>query len=334
MSAAQITFNQIIIIFIIIIIGMICYKVKLIDEATNAKLSNILLLLVNPMVIFVAYQRSFSTELLEGLLISLLLSIVTHVVSILLAYLLIRKKKREINHQDGTGSSIVVENKDALVERINVIYANVGFMGIPLVNGIFGTEGVFYVTASITIFNLFLWTQGVIMMSGNNEWSFKVLMKKLLSPNIIAIGVGLICFLFQLMVPQVVKEALTHVANMNTPFAMLIAGVTIGRTDLRKLLKKYRVFYVAFIKLLLLPVLLLLLYSRFPINNTVFTTAVIMAAAPSATTGILFSIKYGRNSVLSAEIFTVTTLLCALTIPLLVRLAELFIKAAAEDLLR
>lgn len=321
MSPAQITLNQILIIFIIIIIGIICYKIKLIDEATNAKLSNILLMLVNPMVIFVAYQRAFSAELLNGLLISLLLSAVTHVISILIAYLMLRKKKRETITIDGIRIKKYVDNRDAEVERSNAIYANVGFMGIPLVNGIFGTEGVFYVTASITMFNIFLWTHGVIMMSGSSELSFKALMKKLMSPSIIAIVIGLICFLFQLMVPKVVKEALTHVANMNTPFAMLIAGVTIGRTDLRKLLKKFRVFYVAFIKLIIIPILLLLVYSRFPMNDIVFTTAVIMAAAPSATTGILFSIKYGKNSVLSAEIFTVTTLLCAITIPLIVKLA-------------
>ena len=321
MAPAVITFNQILIIFIIIIIGIICYKIKLIDEATNAKLSNILLMLVNPMVIFVAYQREFSGELLEGLLISLILSIVTHVVSILISYLLIRRKKRETLIIDGIRIRKYVDNKDVEVERTNVIYSNVGFMGIPLVNGIFGSEGVFYVTASITIFNIFLWTHGVIMMSGNGDWSFKALMKKLMSPSIIAIGIGLICFLFQLMVPKVVKEAFTHIANLNTPFAMLIAGVTIGKTNIRKLLKKFRVFYVAFLKLVFIPILLLLIFSRFRMNETVFTTAVIMAAAPSATTGILFSIKYGRNSVLSAEIFTITTLLCAVTIPLIVRLA-------------
>lgn len=323
MSPAAITLNQILIIFIIIVIGIICYRVKLIDEATNAKLSNILLMLVNPMVIFVAYQREFSKDLLEGLLISLLLSVVTHVVSILVSYLLIKKKKRENIRMDGITIKKYIDNNEVEVERLSVIYSNVGFMGIPLVKGIFGLEGVFYVTASITVFNIFLWTHGVIMMSGSNEWSLKALAKKLMSPSIIAIIIGLVCFLFQIMVPNVVKEAFTHIANLNTPFAMLIAGVTIGKTNIIKLLKKFRVYYVTFLKLILIPVLLLLIYSRFPINEMVFTTAVIMAAAPSATTGILFSIKYGKNSILAAEIFTITTLLCAITIPLIVRLAEI-----------
>jgi predicted permease len=321
MTSSAITLNQIVIIFIIITIGIICYKVKLIDEATNSKLSNILLMLVNPVVIFVAYQREFSPRLLKGLLTSLFLSVVTHVVSILIASLLVKKKKRENLKIDGIVIKKYVVNMDAEVERIHCIYSNVSFMGIPLVNGIFGSEGVFYVTASITIFNIFLWTHGVIMMSGSREWNFKSMLKKLLSPSIIAIAIGLICFLFQLMVPKVVYQAVSYIANINTPFAMLIAGVTIGRTSIFKLIKKYRIFYVALIKLILIPVLLLFIYSRFAINEMVLITAIIMAAAPSATTGILFAIKYEKDSVLAAEIFTVTTLLSAFTIPFLVKLA-------------
>ena len=161
------------------------------------------------------------------------------------------------------------------------------------------------------------------MMSGSREWNLNSMLKKLLSPSIIAIAIGLICFLFQLMVPKVVYQAVSYIANINTPFAMLIAGVTIGRTSIFKLIKKYRIFYVALIKLILIPILLLFIYSRFAIDEMVLITAIIMAAAPSATIGILFAIKYEKDSVLAAEIFTVTTLLSAFTIPFLVKLAGL-----------
>ena len=324
MSTSIITFNQILIIFIIIAIGVICYKVKLIDDETNNRLSSILLMLVNPMVIFVSYQREFEKELLEGLLISLLLSVITHVVSILISHLLIKKKRRKKGKIANHSINKYVDNEDVEVERMSSIYSNVGFMGIPLMYGIFGTEGVFYATASVTIFNIFLWTHGVVMMSGTNEWSLKSMLKKLLSPSIIAIVLGLICFLFQIMVPDVVFDAFQHVANINTPFAMLIAGVTIGKTDFKKLITNYRIYFIAFIKLLLIPAVLLLIYGMLPISNKVFTTAVIMAAAPTATTGILFALKYKKNAIYSAEIFTVTTLLSAITIPFIVMLAGLF----------
>ncbi|MBH1939319.1 AEC family transporter [Mobilitalea sibirica] len=294
MSLAGITFQQILVIFMIILIGIICYKTKLIDEKTNSKLSNILLMLVNPMVIFVSYQREFSKDLLEGLLISLILSTVTHLMSIFISYLVIRRKRRTKIYNNGKKLKELIANKDVEVERINIIYANVGFMGIPLVNGIFGTEGVFYVTASITMFNIFLWTHGVIMMSGSREFSLKSMLKKLLSPSIIAIAIGLTFFLLQIRVPDTIYQAFNHIASINTPFAMLIAGVTIGKTNILKLLTRYRVYFIAFLKLLFIPSILLLIYSRFPMSEVVLITALIMAAAPSATTGILFSIKYEK----------------------------------------
>ncbi len=322
MTLPLITFNQILIIFIIIVAGIICYKVGLIDDATNSKLSNILLMLVNPIVIFTSYQRDFSKNLLQGLLISLLLSVITHIISILISYIIIRKKRRRKLKVDGKTNVEYVSNNDVEVERLSCIYSNVGFMGIPLVNGILGSEGVFYVTAAITIYHMFLWTHGVIVMSGSKDLNIKGILKRLLSPSIIAITLGFICFVLQIRMPDVVNSALNHIAGLNTPFAMLIAGVTIARANIFKLLVKYRIYMIAFLKLLFIPIICLLLYSRFRIYDKVLITAAIMAASPSATSNILFSIKYNKNSVYAAEIFTVTTLLCAATLPLIVALTE------------
>lgn len=324
MSLAGNTLNQILIIFVIILIGVLCYKIKLIDEATNKKLSDILLMLVNPIVIFVSYQREYSSELMEGLLVSLLLSIVTHIVGIVVSYILIKKKKRKRFVIDGTIINKWVDNDDVAVERTAGIYANVSFMGIPLVYGIFGNEGVFYVTASITIFNILLWTHGIIMMSGSKEMNLKSMLKTLMSPSIIAVVFGMMFYLLQIRLPGVINQAINYVADLNTPFAMLIAGVTIGRTNILKSLIKPRIYLVTFIKLLLVPLILVLIYSRFPLNKMVYIIAIIMAASPTAATSILFSIKYEKNSVLAVEIFTMTTILCAITIPLVVTIAELF----------
>ena len=320
MTASLITFNQVLIMIIIIAIGALCYKVKLIDNSTNQKLSNIVLMLVNPMVIFVSYQRDYDNELLEGLLLALLLSIITHIVSITISYLLIRKKRKIRIEEDGIVTKKYVDNKDVEVERMCTIYSNVGFMGIPLMNGIFGSVGVFYATASITIFNIFIWTHGVILMSGQGEFDLKGMLKKLISPTLIAIILGLLFFLLQIRIPGVLHEAFPHIHNMNTPLAMLVAGVTIGQADFKKLITNYRIYIIAFLKLLFIPILLLLVYRMFPIDETVLSTAVILAGAPTASTTIMFAMKYKKNSLYAAEIFTVTTLLSAITIPFIVML--------------
>lgn len=326
MSFSGILVNQILIIFIIILIGVICYKTKLIDDTTNSKLSNILLMLVNPIVIFVSYQRDFSKELLEGLLISLLMSFAVHIVGILASYILIRKKRKQVIVLDKIRIKKYVDAENVEVERFAAIYANVGFMGIPLVNGIFGSEGVFYVTAAFTVFHILSWTHGVMMMSGEKNLNFKDFLKKLINPTIIGIAVGLICFIFQIRVPDVVYQALSHIANLNTPFAMLIAGVTIGKSNIVKLFtKNLRIYYISLIRLLVVPLISVMMFFWLPINETVKITAILMSAVPTAAIGTLFAIKFNKNAVLAAEIFAVTTLLSIVTVPVIIKIAEMLI---------
>lgn len=184
MSLSSILIHQILVVFIIIFIGVICYKTNLIDNETNSKLSDILLYLVTPVVIFVSYQRDFSKDMMEGLLISLLLATALHVIGILVSYVVIRRKRRQNTVIDGVRTKSYVDNENLEVERIACAYGNVGFMGIPLVNGIYGSEGVFYVTAYMTLFNIFIWTHGVMVMTGSKGLNKKFL-KKLISPTII-----------------------------------------------------------------------------------------------------------------------------------------------------
>ena len=127
-TTAVTVFNQILIMLFIMIVGSICYKIKLINKEMNKYLSDLVLMLVNPLVIFLSYQREFEDTLLQGLLISLLLATITHVLAIIIAKQIIRKKDKP---------------EDGVLERFAVIYSNCGFIGIPLVNGILEVKGYF-----------------------------------------------------------------------------------------------------------------------------------------------------------------------------------------------
>jgi predicted permease len=105
---------------------------------------------------------------------------------------------------------------------------------------------------------------------------------------------------------------------------MLIAGVTIGKTNIIKLFtSNLRMYYSVFLKLILIPLIAVLIYVWLPIDEMVKMVAIIMAATPTSTIGTLFTIKYNKNSVLAAQIFAVTTLLCVFTIPIIFKIAEL-----------
>ncbi len=299
MPLANIVLNQILIMFILILIGYSCFRFKVIDQEMNKKLSDLLLLLVSPLLIFNSYQREFSDDLLVGLLISLGLAILTHLFGILTAYVFLRGKK----------------NPDVVIERFSTIYSNSGFFGIPIINGIYGSEGVFYITAYITIFNLFVWTQGLIMMNGTQDK--KTMVKTLISPTLISIILGFLFFITQIHLPQIMFNSLQYVADMNTPLAMIIAGVTIAQTNILKIFIKLRIYLVLFLKLIFIPVILVLIYSRFTMAVPVLAAAVLGAACPTGATCTLFAIRYKKNALYSSEIFAMTTLASLVTIPII-----------------
>lgn len=305
MELAITAFNQIVIMFFIILVGILSYKTGLIDKDTNKKLADIVLMLVNPFVIFSSYQREFKATLLTGLLISFLLATLTHVFGILISYLVLRKKKHEAT---------------VAIERFAIVYSNCGFIGIPLVNGIIGGEGVFYLTAYMTIFNLLVWTHGMITMSGKGD--LKSIGKALLSPSVIATLIGFICFICRIILPAAANQAITYIGNMNTPMAMLVAGVTIAQTDLVRLLGKLRIYYISFFKLLLVPLAMLLLFMLFPIPRTVLLTAVLAAACPTAATLNLFAVRFDKDYIYASEIFAISTILSLVTIPIVMIVAN------------
>ncbi len=303
--------KQTIIMLILITVGIVCSKTKIISKDSNKDLSKFVLQVVNPVMIFMSYQTDYKPELVKNLLLTFVLSLGAYAVTILLAYLLIPSKK----------------GRETELERFSAIYSNCGFMGIPLVNALFGMEGVFYLTAFITVFNLIVWTHGIILISG--EKSMKNIVKVLYSPTIIAIVLGIITFFLQIRLHEVPAKALEFISQLNTPMAMIVSGVTMAETNVLKLLKKGGVYYICFLRLLLIPAILAALLSPLGISEKVRLTVIVAASAPPAAMCTLQCIRYGRNSVYASEIFTAGTILSVLTLPLVVEFTELLTKILA-----
>ncbi len=308
MTLAVIALNQILIMFLIMLLGFFCYKIKVINHETNRKLSDFLLLIVNPLLIFNSYQRDFNKELLLGLEISFVLAFVSHLVAMGAARLLIRGKNKQ----------------DISLERFSAIYSNCGFIGIPLINSLFGSEGVFYLTAYLTVFNVLIWTHGVVLMTGKKD--MKAILKTLVSPTFIAIIAGLVLFLLNVRIPEVLYRSMDYVASMNTPLAMIIAGATMAQSQLKKVLLKVRIYLVVLMKQLVIPAILVLLFHKLPIDNMILTTTVIAAGCPVAATGMLFALRFNKNHLYASELYSVSTVTSLVTIPILMFFAGFLIK--------
>ncbi|MGN1114849.1 MAG: AEC family transporter [Oscillospiraceae bacterium] len=297
--------KRIIIMFIILIIGAICYAKGLITKEGTKQLSNVELKLVNPILIFMSYQKDYDSKMTHNLIWAFVLSAISFAVTIALSYLLVKKK-----------------SPGYIVERFSVVYSNCGFIGIPLINGIFGSEGVLYLTAYVTFFNLLVWTHG--LMSMKQKADFSSALKAFKSLSVIAVFAGLLCYVFQLRLPSLPSQAFQYISDMNAPLAMIIAGATAAQSNILSVFKKPRNYLICMYKLLLVPIVTFLVIRLFNVPSMVTSTITIAAACPVATTGIMFAITLDKDAEKCSELFTMSTLLSLVTLPVITIIATSF----------
>lgn len=301
-------FEQLVKMFFIMLLAFICYKIKLVDQNGNRSLSNLLLMVVNPLLIITVYQGAeYDPDMVRGLLLAFVAAFLTHILGIVVSTALIRPSS-------GTDYSI---------ERFNSMYSNCGFIGIPLINSVFGGNGVFYITAYMVAFNLFSWTHGVILME--KKCSLKNMKEGVLSPMFLSTIAAVVLFFLRIRIPSVLLDSMNYVADMNTPLAMMVAGFSVAQADLGKLLRNTRIYFVSFIKLILIPLLVIGVLKLMALPDAVAVTVLIGAACPSATTGTMMAIRYRQNYTYSSELFAMTTVLSVVTIPAVVFLSEIIL---------
>lgn len=303
MELACTTLTQIAVMFVIIAAGILCSRFGVIDHEKSRTLSGVILKVVTPALIISSFQTELTAEAVRGLYGSLLLGAVSFAISLLVPTWMIKKSR----------------DYDYVVARFSCMYPNCGFIGIPLAYGVFGREGVFYINAFAVIFNLLVYSHGVCIMS-SSEYHFS--WKRLVSPGIIGVITGLFLFIMRWKLPYVVLRPMEMLADMNTPLAMLVAGVSMAETDLAGILKAPGVFRLSLYRLILIPALFILASRFIPLPEMVRMTGVLAASCPAAAIGILFSLEYGRDEVYASQLFAMTTILSIVTVPLMVWLAS------------
>ncbi len=298
MNLAHITVNKIMEMFIIMVIGAVTFKTGIADNGTSKRMSSILLNVITPCMIIVSYQMEFDRELLIGLIVTLGLSVASIFLSILLSRFLIRSK----------------ENPDMAVEKFSMIYSNCGFIGIPIINGLLGAKGVFFMTAYITAFNIMIWSHGILLMKGKTGNLISTV-KSFINSSTVAIVVGILFFVTGFHLPEVVGNPLSMIGAMNTPVAMLISGMNLAESELLSCLKSPRTYMVSAAKLLVIPLITLVLLMAVKVDYAIAVTILVASACPSGATGAMFALQYNKNSQYASKLLAVTTVLSLITIP-------------------
>ena len=294
---------EVAVILILIVIGYFTVKKGMFTKESLGSITSFLLYIVTPCLIVSSFLSAESGKL-DGwtLLLAAVLPALSIVISIALSYLFFRREP--------LGRRRVL--------RFSTVFCNVGFMGIPLVEGIVGSEGVLYGSFFIAVFNIFCWTYGYVMMGGG-----KVRLKALLlNPGVIGIVIGLPLYLLDVPVPALFVEPVELISALNTPLAMIVVGGYIAQVKLRAFVSDLAVYKMAVLRLVVAPLLYLVLVWLLRPDETLLMSTVIQAATPVAANCVLFAVQYDSDAELASKSVAVSTALSVVTIPLLTVLVQ------------
>ena len=296
--------TQVLILLILILVGVILSKAGIITKEGASVMTDVVLLIVTPCVIIKSFIRELNPETLRGLAISVLIAVLAHIGFILMSLLLRDKNKgRQRVLQFGT------------------IFSNCGFMAIPLQQALLGDEGVFYGSSFVAVFNLFIWSYGITLMSGDKK---RLSPKKLiLNPGVIGLAVGLIIFLTQIPVPDIGYQAVSHFAALNTPVPMLIIGYHLYNSNILHCLKDIKAIIGILLRLLVFPFIALGVMYLCGVRGVMLVSNTICCSAPIAAITTMFSAKFGADTELSVATVSLSTILSLITMPIVITAAQL-----------
>ena len=351
---ALIILKQILIMALYMLLGCLLYKKGKITEEGSKSIANLLAFLVIPMMLVNSFLVEYSPEKAQHLLISLGLGVLSLAVSILIARILFPNSGVEcfaaaFSNAGFIGIPLIssvygdegVFFLVGLLMPYNVLQWNYGgwllrrdveraaakakeFAGATSAGDSAGGASASAPAASNTSGNNGHSTSNV---ASKNSGLAAAVKQVLLSPIIIASICGMIIFFSGLgsKVPYVVTGCVSGVASINAPLAMIVLGVYLAQADVRELLTNPRLYWISFVRLIIIPIAIVLVFALIPAPTPIRMTMIIAGAAPVAANAAVYSQIFGGDYVYGCKTVTQSTLLSIISLPLIVMFADFII---------
>lgn len=280
-------------------VGYYCNKKDIIDKPTEIKLTDFVLRITMPCMVFNSFNMELTMEFIKEASFCLALSFAIC----------------------GTGWLIgkFAYNKYPYAKKSILQYAtlvnNCGFLGLPIVSSILGEEGLVLAAIFIIPNRIFMWTAGVSIFSNESDKK-QAFVKVLRNPCMIAVYLGLLQAAVQVPIPEFVQKSITGIGNCTTPISMLLIGSMLTALTLDSF-KDWSTIYYGFIRLAVLPIFALVLMKALGADDVLVACGVILTAMPAGSTTALLAQKYGADAVYGTKIVLTSVLFSMLSIPVI-----------------
>ena len=299
MELALISARQVVVFFMLIMVGFFAVKTKALKPEARQHFSSLLVSIVVPCMIVNSYITEFDAEVFHGIVLAFIHSFILIMIGLGIAVLAARRMGKD----------------NAVIFEFAMIFSNAGYMGFPLIQALFGNEGLLYASSYNTVFNILIWTYGYARVSGQTD-AKKVVNTIVRTPAMIAVVLGLVIYLLQIPVPELIHQPISQIGGLNTPISMMITGMILAGSDLSKVIRDRAVAAVIGIRLFLIPAVCLLIYGFLHISFGMASEVVLLLeACPCAAISTVFAVQFHYDEEKVAGAVILSTLLSILTLP-------------------
>lgn len=297
---------------ILLCVGFGSRKLGLIDDAFSKKLSKLVVNIGQPMLIINSLiSKEYSAENLKRGLIALGISFALHSFMGLLAFLFAR---------------FIKDFDKRKISEFGMVFVNAGFIGFPILESLLGADGLFCGAFYLIGFHMFLWTWGVLILSRGRDDIKPTPRKIFINYGTVPCFIGFALYLLNLPLPGFVTQPVGFLAEICTPLTMMIAGGLIATGSLRELFGSAVNYFVASVKLLIIPVIVCVCLNLVGLSDFYVIFGTVMAALPTASMVTILGELYGINPAFASRIVGFTTIVCTVTLPVAVKLAQVIVK--------
>lgn len=298
----KVVIMQIISLFILIAVGYFLRRSKHLDKKETGAISKLLLDVILPAMLISSLQIDITAKMLGNFTDLFLYWIAFYLTLIFLASIISKLFP-------------ISEDKKTVI-KFFLIFGNVGYMGLPVIDVIFPENGIFFGSIGVVVFNIFLWTYGANLFLRSNKEK-KINIRDIFNNGVIAIIIGLFLMLMEIELPTAIMTAIDMLAQATFPLSMLVIGSGLAQIKISGIFKDFNIITYSTLKLLIIPAAALMILNYFNIADPIKSILVLQIAMPAAANGVIFAERYDGNYVFAAESLFLSTLMAAISIPII-----------------
>jgi len=302
--------QEMVVLYCFLMIGFVMAKFRVLSNRANQVLAKLILNITLPALIIFSLYIPFSFAMLKEF--SWLIGMSLYILS--LSIVLAKWMGKRLHH---------IEERRSVYESL-IIFGNQGFIGYAVIYALFAEDGIVYLAVFNIIYLLLIWTYGIYLFN-KNERLFQA--KRLLNPGLTSTLIGIVFFLLPVPLPSFAIYVLEDVGKMTIPLSMMFIGSLLASEQLKGLIKLSKdtfLWKAAWMKLLLIPILILV-FALLSVPKHLILIAAIVSGMPSAPTISLYAQEFGGDALYAATGVFLSTALCMITIPSLIILIHMLI---------